>query len=396
MVTRDASPDAGAAPACRDNIRRGFDELIRVGKTAAGRQSLARLFSLCSTSFDINDLYIFLLFAFDNMAMGNFPYPSNYLTPKPDILMPTFPWRVACGGALATPSLSGEALLTALGQGASVYTNASKQESCYSLQAVHDDPEQDGLWDYLFCTEMMPQETYFSRDGVNDMFLPFHPDEAYNMSYIHKRCREKWGVEPNPTRVADWLGGMEALKQASNIVLSNGLYDPWSAIGVLSSVSETVVAVIIPEGAHHLDLMFAHPDDPLSVREARHVELQHIKRWLGLSGALPTPMLAQELERGTSIASASAAVPLITAQADSARMHLSAPRLSTRPGPSSSSSSWRPPRWPSPFCSAPAEDTNGRRRSSLMGRARQRMRTRPWKVKRPRHSSLTLLTGEIQ
>jgi hypothetical protein len=48
----------------------------------------------------------------------------------------------------------------------------------------------------------------------------------------------------------------------------------------LEDVSETVVAVFIPEGAHHLDLMFSHPDDPPSVREARLIEKQHIRKWV--------------------------------------------------------------------------------------------------------------------
>jgi lysosomal Pro-X carboxypeptidase len=45
-------------------------------------------------------------------------------------------------------------------------------------------------------------------------------------------------------------------------------------------VSPTVVAVFIAEGAHHLDLMFSHPDDPKSVTDARKVEKRHIERWV--------------------------------------------------------------------------------------------------------------------
>ena len=39
-------------------------------------------------------------------------------------------------------------------------------------------------------------------------------------------------------------------------------------------------AVIIPEGAHHLDLMFSHPDDPPSVTNARQMELKAIASWI--------------------------------------------------------------------------------------------------------------------
>ena len=48
-------------------------------------------------------------------------------------------------------------------------------------------------------------------------------------------------------------GGRE-LPTLSNLVFSNGLLDPWSSGGVLYNLSDSVVAVIIPEGAHHLDV----------------------------------------------------------------------------------------------------------------------------------------------
>ena len=37
--------------------------------------------------------------------------------------------------------------------------------------------------------------------------------------------------------------------------------------GILEDVSRTVVALDIAEGAHHLDLMFSQPADPLSVKK---------------------------------------------------------------------------------------------------------------------------------
>ena len=46
------------------------------------------------------------------------------------------------------------------------------------------------------------------------------------------------------------------------------------------NVSETVLAIHIPEGAHHLDLMFSHPDDPPSVRVARQFEMAQVRHWV--------------------------------------------------------------------------------------------------------------------
>ena len=34
------------------------------------------------------------------------------------------------------------------------------------------------------------------------------------------------------------------------------------------------------DGAHHQDLMFSHPADPDSVRQARRLEMEHVRRWV--------------------------------------------------------------------------------------------------------------------
>lgn len=47
---------------------------------------------------------------------------------------------------------------------------------------------------------------------------------------------------------------------------------------VLGSVG--LYSFLIKGGAHHLDLMFSHPDDPPAVTNARRFELQQIERWL--------------------------------------------------------------------------------------------------------------------
>ena len=48
----------------------------------------------------------------------------------------------------------------------------------------------------------------------------------------------------------------------------------------MEDVSDSVVAVFIEQGAHHLDLMFSHPDDPPSVRAARELEESMIVNWI--------------------------------------------------------------------------------------------------------------------
>eukprot|EP00930_Biecheleria_cincta_P044708 TRINITY_DN30785_c0_g1_i1.p1 TRINITY_DN30785_c0_g1~~TRINITY_DN30785_c0_g1_i1.p1 ORF type:complete len:529 (-),score=44.52 TRINITY_DN30785_c0_g1_i1:242-1777(-) len=284
VVTRDATEQAGSAAGCSANVRRAWSELFALGQTARGRKQLEATFRLCDetplrTSEDVLNLALMHLNAWDTMAMGNFPYPSNYLifqqTEDPSVMMPAFPVRVACEHMVAAGSTTEGQLLSALRKASGVLYNASKQKTCYPLPI---DPNFDGIWDYLWCTEMLPQETYYARDGERDMFWPY----AMNMTSIREHCYSKYGVVPREGWIADEFGGAAG---ASNIVFSNGLYDPWSSGGVIRNISSTAVAVVIADGAHHSDLFFSNPGDPETVKRARLTELAHIREWVELKRA---------------------------------------------------------------------------------------------------------------
>ena len=65
-------------------------------------------------------------------------------------------------------------------------------------------------------------------------------------------------------------------------MFSNGLLDPWHGGGVLQNISDTLLAVLIPNGAHHIDLMFTSPEDKNypDVLWARAFEREQIQKWI--------------------------------------------------------------------------------------------------------------------
>jgi lysosomal Pro-X carboxypeptidase len=75
------------------------------------------------------------------------------------------------------------------------------------------------------------------------MFWP----EPFNLSAALAGCWDNWKVRPHSTTWADTQWGGRQITAGSNIVFSNGLLDPWHGGGVLRSLSDTLVAVIIPE-----------------------------------------------------------------------------------------------------------------------------------------------------
>ena len=88
------------------------------------------------------------------------------------------------------------------------------------------------LWDYQYCTEQwMPM----SKNGVDDIYW----DEPFDKKAMIKSCEDTWGVTPRPTWGTIQWGGKD-LQTLTNVVFSNGLYDPWHLGGVLEDLSDSV------------------------------------------------------------------------------------------------------------------------------------------------------------
>jgi len=269
IVTSDFS---AAAPnnSCSDAIRASWGALDRVAARPnnTGVDWINQHFRLCPSSLlahpgDVALLKDYLTDLWTDLAMMDYPYPTTFLAP-----LPANPVAAACR-AIAKLYSTEEELLEQVFGGVSVYFNYTGGAKCLDLG--YQDDIGAGMWTYQSCTEMvMP----FCYDGTNDMFEA----REWDMVQYTKDCQASWGVVPQP-RLADTLYGGRSLEAATNIVFSNGLLDPWSSGGVLKAVGGTA-AVIIPEGAHHLDLRAANPQDPVSVRDARKQERKFIEKWI--------------------------------------------------------------------------------------------------------------------
>lgn len=277
IVQADMTPTAGAAEGCTANAHKAFQEIATQSTSEKGRQSLEEVFGLCPGQLSDSDadgyrLQMHVVFAYDDYAMGNYPFSSTYISG--DYPLPPFPMRVACeflGGVL-----EGEELLAATAASVNLLYNSSGAEECFALADRND--FLDGIWDYQWCTQLMCQETYFTRGSKESIFPPYQ----FNMSFVVAHCSEAYSVTPRSDWIKNSYGGETAITQGQykNIVFSNGQYDPWRAAGVNDlNASDHVVSVYIEEGAHHLDLMFSTEQDPKSVTEARKIELAHIDKW---------------------------------------------------------------------------------------------------------------------
>ncbi|KAM8904786.1 lysosomal Pro-X carboxypeptidase [Spinachia spinachia] len=267
IVTQDY---ARSGHNCDTNIRKSWKAINNVTSTASGLQWLSQEFSLCTPLKNNSDAVGFknwLQETWVNLAMVDYPYEANFLQP-----LPRWPITVVCKHLAYDPGVSDYQLLHGVSQAAKVYYNFTGSSSC--LNTSQTATGSLGLlgWFYQACTEMvMPMCT----DGVQDMFEP----EEWNFKAFSDECSAMFGVRPRADWAATVYGGKN-IASHSNIIFSNGGLDPWSSGGVTTNVTDSLVSIVIPDGAHHLDLRYSNDYDPASVRAARALEVMYFRKWI--------------------------------------------------------------------------------------------------------------------
>lgn len=113
-------------------------------------------------------------------------------------------------------------------------------------------------------------------DGVTDMF----EKRDFNLTSISEKCVSDYGISPDADAAIREWGGRD-LSAASNIIFSNGDRDPWSAGGVLHTIpNKSISVIVIPHACHHEDLRSPGPDDPPQLLQARKEEARIIAGWV--------------------------------------------------------------------------------------------------------------------
>lgn len=278
VVSNDATAFGGAAPECSANVNQAFKDVFEFMETASGRAELTSLFKLCSplAAGDAESFANFIQGGFDSMAMGNYPFSTYYISGTPDHPAPAWPMRVACD-FMAVNASTPQQRLSNLYQAISVVDNTTLNTPCYNISGLNPSVYSP-IWDFMVCTEaIINEQPYFAATGwPNDMFWK---QPVYNTTRVDEHCLKYFNKTPRNGVLNDALG-VNNIPASSNIVFYNGLLDPWHSGGILQNISETLIALIVPEGAHHLDLFFSTPDDPPSLTSARASQVHYMKVWI--------------------------------------------------------------------------------------------------------------------
>uniref|UniRef100_A0A8D0BQC7 Lysosomal Pro-X carboxypeptidase n=1 Tax=Salvator merianae TaxID=96440 RepID=A0A8D0BQC7_SALMN len=254
---------------CSQSIRNSWAAINRLASSKEGLKWLSSAFHLCSPLKTLEDAAVFKAWLSEtwvNLAMVDYPYKADFLEP-----LPAWPIEVACK-YLKYSKLPDKLLLQNIFQAVNIYYNYTGSTSCFNLSQTATKSLGLQGWSYQACTEMvMP----LCSDGISDMFEP----QKWDLHAYSEECFNTWGVKPRALWIPTLYGGKN-ISAHSNIIFSNGGLDPWSGGGVTHNITDTLVAVVIPEGAHHLDLRSNSPFDPSSVLQARLLEVHYMKLWI--------------------------------------------------------------------------------------------------------------------
>uniref|UniRef100_A0A5F8GT53 Lysosomal Pro-X carboxypeptidase n=1 Tax=Monodelphis domestica TaxID=13616 RepID=A0A5F8GT53_MONDO len=265
----DLVPCGKSGPNCSETIQSSWKAIDRLTSTGEGVQWISEAFHLCNplrSQTDIIVLKSWLAETWVNLAMVDYPYSSDFLMP-----LPAWPIKEVCK-YLTDPNESDKVLIQNLSQAVNIYYNYSGEANCLNTSQTATSNLGIQGWSYQACTEMvMP----ICTTGISDMFEP----QEWDFAAYSDQCFLEWGVRPRPLWIPTVFGGKN-ISSHSNIIFSNGALDPWYAGGVNENITDNLVSIVIPDGAHHLDLRARNIDDPQSVLFARAKEVEYMKKWI--------------------------------------------------------------------------------------------------------------------
>ncbi|KAH9619333.1 hypothetical protein KSS87_001632 [Heliosperma pusillum] len=264
------SPVVSESENCYEVIKRSWTLIEQTAGQPGGIEKLRSSFNICKDiTFTVDDIESWLATAYTYTSMTDYPTPSNFLNP-----LPAYPVKQMCK-AIDNPKVGDDTFAKLYGA-ANIYYNYTANQKCFDITSNTDVHGLDE-WTWQACTEMI-----LPTDGNNKESI--FPASTYSYHDRDEYCDLRYGVHPRPHWITTEFGGFDIhrvlRRYGSNIIFFNGVRDPWSGGGVLKNISNSLVAIVAEQGAHHVDLRFSTKEDPDWLKEVRELEINHIQQWI--------------------------------------------------------------------------------------------------------------------
>ncbi|KAL6202767.1 hypothetical protein ACLB2K_026472 [Fragaria x ananassa] len=259
-----------ASESCYNTIKKSWSEIDRmVLDQDNGLDMLTEKFRTCEPLEDGDELE--LKAYLENLYIT----ASQYDDP------PTYPVSQICN-SIEEAAARGDDTIDRIASAVNNLTRPGENSGrCLELSSElrPSDDTVNGLnWLWQACTELLMP---IGRETNETMFQA----EPFDVDSYSRMCRQLYqGSRLRPNWITTYYGGhhirMTLEKFASNIIFSNGRRDPFSAAGVLTNISPSVVAVTTSQGSHCLDILPARINDPRWLVLQRNIELGIIAGWI--------------------------------------------------------------------------------------------------------------------
>lgn len=88
------------------------------------------------------------------------------------------------------------------------------------------------------------------------------PPRDWSQTWLDHHCYSRFGVTPQPLELVQrWKFDQLVETNVTRILFTNGLKDGWSVGAVKQNLSESLIALNFPNGAHHSDLSGRGPTE---------------------------------------------------------------------------------------------------------------------------------------
>ena len=129
------------------------------------------------------------------------------------------------------------------------------------------------MFDYHCCSTLTPAIS-FSHESM-------FPYREWTLEWLTEHCLDRFDVVPDPALLLDEFKFDDLVGQgATRILFTNGMNDLWSKGSYLESLSDSILAINMPNGAHHSEL--GHYGDGVTddVKEAQKDIHKVLDGWL--------------------------------------------------------------------------------------------------------------------
>jgi len=141
------------------------------------------------------------------------------------------------------------------------------------------DPKSPGAagrsWYYQTCTEFGYYQTGESSNS------PFSP--KISLDYFLGMCEAAFGLSKDDVQFnVNWTNELYGARNisSSRIMFTNGLVDPWHALGITKIPSSELPTQLMPGTAHCADLYPSRAEDLPILTATRLLWIEYLTRWL--------------------------------------------------------------------------------------------------------------------